>query len=80
MSLPIPVVRRKLKDGRIIERKGRGFSINELREAGITIQYAKKLGIYVDKRRKSCRKDNVETLKMLLKAASGVEEVNSENV
>ncbi|MEM3922501.1 MAG: hypothetical protein QXG25_06465 [Nitrososphaerota archaeon] len=37
MSLPIPVVRRKLRNGRIIERGGRGFSVNELREAGITI-------------------------------------------
>lgn len=79
MSLPIPIVRRKLKDGRIIERKGRGFSINELREAGITIQQVKKLGIYVDRRRKSCRKENVEALKMLLKSLLEAEGDKSES-
>ena len=70
MDLPIPVVRRKLKDGRIIEREGRGFSINELREAGITLDQAKKLEIHIDKRRRSCRRENVEALKALLKALS----------
>ncbi|MEM2188262.1 MAG: ribosomal protein L13e [Nitrososphaerota archaeon] len=70
MSLPIPVVRRKLRNGRIIERGGRGFSVNELREAGITIQQARKLGVYVDERRKSCRRENVEALRMLLRAVS----------
>ncbi len=61
-----PIVRRKLKDGRIIVRAGRGFSLNELKEAGITIDAAKKLGILIDKRRRSCRKENIETLKELL--------------
>ena len=70
MSLPIPVVRRKLRDGRIIEREGRGFSLNELREAGITVDQAKRLGIYIDKRRRSCRRENVEALRMLLRAVS----------
>lgn len=74
----IPIVRRKLKDGRIIERKGRGISINELKEAGISNQQVKKLGIYVDKRRKSCRKENIEALKMLLKAVVEAEEAKSE--
>ena len=66
MSLPIPVVRRKLRNGRIIERGGRGFSVNELREAGVTIQQARKLGVYVDERRKSCWRENVEALKLSL--------------
>jgi len=70
MSLPIPVVRRKLRDGRIIEREGKGFSLNELREARITIDQAKRLGIYIDRRRRSCRRENVEALKMLLRALS----------
>jgi ribosomal protein L13E len=70
MSLPIPVVKRKLRDGRIIEREGRGFSLNELREAGITLEQAKRLGIYIDKRRRSCRRENVEALRMLLRAVS----------
>jgi len=68
-----PIVRRKLKDGRIIVRAGRGFSLNELREAGITIDAAKKLGILIDKRRRSCRKENVEALKELLQRASSRE-------
>lgn len=67
MSQPTPIVRRKLRDGRIIEREGRGFSINELREAGITIDQAKKLGIYIDRRRRSCRRENVEALKALIR-------------
>jgi len=58
-----PIVRRKLKDGRIITRRGRGFSLNELKEAGITIDVAKRLGIPIDKRRRSCREENVKTLK-----------------
>ena len=68
-----PIVRRKLKDGRIIVRAGRGFSLNELKEAGITIDAAKKLGILIDKRRRSCRKENIETLKELLQKTSSEE-------
>ncbi|MCD6592110.1 MAG: ribosomal protein L13e [Thaumarchaeota archaeon] len=71
MSELTPIVRRKLKDGRIIEREGRGFSINELREAGITLDLAKKLGIRIDKRRRSCRKENVEALKEYLQKIAG---------
>ena len=32
----VPIVRRKLRDGRIITREGRGFSVNELREAAVS--------------------------------------------
>ncbi len=48
-------------------RKGRGFSLGELREAGLTPEKAKKLGIYVDKRRKSVHPWNVEALRDYLK-------------
>jgi len=65
-----PIVRKKLRDGRIITRAGRGFSLNELKEAGITIDVAKRLGIPVDKRRRSSRGENVEVLKELLRKAS----------
>jgi large subunit ribosomal protein L13e len=46
-------------------RKGKGFSLPELKEAGINLQEAKKLGIYVDKRRKSVYEENVEYLRKL---------------
>lgn len=47
------------------KRVGRGFSLGELREAGISIGEAKELGIYIDNRRKSVHRWNVETLKKL---------------
>lgn len=65
-----PIVRRKLKDGRIITRIGRGFSLNELRAAGITIDFAKRLGIPIDKRRRSSRGENVQMLKEFLQKIS----------
>lgn len=46
-------------------RKGRGFSMEELKQAGVTIELAKKIGIRIDKRRKSVRQENVEKLKEL---------------
>ena len=65
-----PIVRRKLKDGRIITRAGRGFSLNELRAAGITIDVAKRIGIPVDKRRRSSREENVQMLRELVRKIS----------
>jgi large subunit ribosomal protein L13e len=47
------------------KRKGRGFSLEELKLAGISAKEAKKLKIYIDKRRKSVYEDNVEFLKKL---------------
>lgn len=49
------------------ERRGRGFSLRELQEAGISPSQAKKLGIAVDRRRKSLHAKNVEELKRLAK-------------
>ncbi len=48
------------------KRVGRGFSIGELKAAGVTLDMARRLGIYVDKRRKSVHEENVEALKKLL--------------
>ncbi len=48
------------------KRIGRGFSIGELKAAGITLDMARRLGIYVDKRRKSIHEENVEALKKIL--------------
>ena len=50
-------------------RIGRGFSIWELREAGISITQAKKIGIYVDNRRKTLHKENVDILKRIIEEA-----------
>lgn len=58
----IPVVHHKGKT-----RKGRGFSIYELKAAGLSISDAKKLGIKIDKRRKSIRNENVLALKEIIK-------------
>jgi len=44
-------------------REGRGFSLGELREAGLDPKKAMKLGIYVDKRRKTVHEWNVKALK-----------------
>jgi large subunit ribosomal protein L13e len=50
-------------------REGKGFSKEELKEAGLTPGEAKRLGIPVDTRRKTKYGDNVETLKEYLKEA-----------
>lgn len=44
-------------------RKGKGFSIGELKQAGVTIELAKKLGIRIDRRRRSVKEENVKILK-----------------
>lgn len=44
-------------------REGKGFSIDELKQAGVTLELAKKLGIRIDRRRKSVREENVKALK-----------------
>lgn len=44
-------------------RPGRGFSIRELESAGLKLEDAKRMGIPVDPRRRSCHEWNVELLK-----------------
>lgn len=46
---------------------GRGFSSEELKKAGSSLQEAVRLHISVDPRRKTGHDDNVEVLKVLLK-------------
>jgi len=44
-------------------RRGRGFSLEELRAAGLTPSEAKRLEIYVDRRRGTAHPENIEVLK-----------------
>jgi len=49
-------------------RDGKGFSLGELKEAGIPKDQAKILGIYIDERRRSVHKENVELLRQFIEA------------
>jgi len=49
-------------------KRARGFSLGELRKAGVTAELARKLGIYVDKRRKTVWPENVESLRRFINA------------
>ncbi|MEM2081811.1 MAG: ribosomal protein L13e [Candidatus Bathyarchaeia archaeon] len=48
-------------DGR--QRSGRGFSIEELKKAGVDVAEAKRMEVPVDKRRKTAHEQNVKLLK-----------------
>ncbi|WEU40623.1 MAG: ribosomal protein L13e [Candidatus Odinarchaeum yellowstonii] len=50
-----------------IIRAGRGFSLGEIKESGVEINLLKKLGVYVDRRRRSVHKENINALKNILK-------------
>ncbi len=44
-------------------RQGKGFSLTELKKAGLTKQDARKIGIPLDVKRKSEHEENITTLK-----------------
>jgi large subunit ribosomal protein L13e len=68
-SIPKPIV--KIPKAGYGFREGKGFSIGELKEAGLSVGKARALGLYVDVRRRSVRKENVEALKKFLKEVEG---------
>jgi len=49
------------------KKQGKGFSINELKAAGISKQQARQAGLAVDIRRKSTHDENVDTIKTHVK-------------
>ena len=49
-------------------KQAKGFSLGELKEAGFPLDLAKRLGIYVDKRRNTVWPENVNALKNFLEA------------
>ncbi|MGD8564773.1 MAG: ribosomal protein L13e [Candidatus Bathyarchaeota archaeon] len=63
MTKTKPVVFKK--DAR--KRYGKGFSRDELKKAGLNIKEAIKHSILIDPRRKTVHKENITTLRKLLK-------------
>lgn len=61
-----PVVKRYVK-GVVRIRRGRGFSVKEIKESGLGLDLAKRMGIYIDFRRRSSHQENVRYLKALAK-------------
>ena len=57
-----PIV--QVPDRRGRSRIGRGFSVKELLDAGLTVAQAKELGIAVDMRRRTSHAKNTQMLKM----------------
>ncbi|MBS7642733.1 MAG: ribosomal protein L13e [Candidatus Bathyarchaeia archaeon] len=54
--------------GRKTFRIGRGFSLGELAEVGLSIDKARRLGIAVDRRRKTVRRENIEALRTYIES------------
>ena len=63
----MPILQSKVKSRKGL-RKGNGFSLTELKEAGLSVAQARKLGVRVDERRRSLHAFNVQALKELQKA------------
>lgn len=61
MELPKSLV--KCPFAPYVIRVGRGFSLGEIKESGIEINLLKKLGVYIDRRRRSVHKENIDALK-----------------
>ncbi|MDW8033429.1 MAG: ribosomal protein L13e [Nitrososphaerota archaeon] len=63
----IPMVKRR-RGIILFWRQARGFSLGELKEAGLNVDKARKLNIPIDPRRKSKHEKNINRLKEFLKS------------
>ncbi|MBM3898437.1 MAG: 50S ribosomal protein L13e [Thaumarchaeota archaeon] len=66
-SAPAPVAKISTWELKERFRSGRGFSMQELKEANISLGMARKLGLYVDIKRSTKREENISALKSWLK-------------
>ncbi len=71
VKVPTPKIKRpnftfEYKSDRKVYRVGKGFSVGEIAKVGLTIEKARKLGIYVDVRRKSTHEENIQMLKKFI--------------
>ena len=55
-------------------RKGKGFSRGELRETELDFKQALKLGIPIDRRRKTKHEENIKILEQYLRSRGSMEE------
>jgi len=62
----------RIKNGRT--RRGKGFSRSELKEIELDFKQALKLGIPIDRRRKTKHQENIEILKKYLRSQGSMEE------
>jgi len=54
------------------QRCGKGFSVEELKKAGLSLREALKFGILVDSRRKTAHGENIEAVKAFLQERKAV--------
>lgn len=67
MGIIKPIVKREIRDIKLI-RKGRGFSMSELKESGLdNLKVARKNGIPIDVFRKTKIPENIEQLRPIVK-------------
>lgn len=55
------------------QRMGKGFSLGELKKAGLNAKQALRLGIFVDYRRRTLHEENVKALEEFLAAKKASE-------
>ncbi len=61
------IVAKKIR-GAMSFRRGRGFSLSELKECGLTVLDARKKGLRVDELRRTKHEENIKALKAWLES------------